>query len=116
MINHVEIYIKDLNQELNFWEKINKILQLKILTQWDKGFNVGQNFSSYIFFNQTDNINTDFKRTNIGINHISLKTEMNKEEVLNALIKENINILYLDKDENNLFIENNWGLKIEIVF
>lgn len=31
MINHVEIYINDVTEELIFWEKINKILQLKIL-------------------------------------------------------------------------------------
>ncbi|AVN63492.1 hypothetical protein CG006_00600 [Mesoplasma florum] len=116
MINHVEIYILDWKNEELFWKKINKIFDFRIIDKWKNGFSVGMDFSSYISFNEIKNANENYKRVNLGINHLAVKTKLEKESVLNILLKEGIKTLYKEKNEHNIFIENNWGLKIEIVF
>ncbi|AHI53209.1 VOC family protein [Spiroplasma culicicola] len=115
MINHIEIYILDYKKELNFWQKLAPILQLPIIDTWITGFRVGNLLTGYIAFNETKINTINFKRTNVGINHLAFKVNSSKEEIYQKLKNQNFKILYLDKNYPNVYVENEWGLKIEII-
>ncbi|AUF83882.1 hypothetical protein CXP39_03765 [Mesoplasma syrphidae] len=118
MLNHVEIYVNDLKEEHQFWSKILDLLELKILDTWKTGFSIGTS-KSYISFNQSYTKSShQFKRTNQGLNHICLLSFKDKNWILSELAKRNIKILYRNKviSEDTVFIENSWGLKIELLF
>lgn len=125
MIDHIEIYVSNLNNTKNFYNKLFHLLGYKIYQEWDYGISY-KYLNTYIVFVQTESKYLDFKyhRKHTGLNHLAFSVDSIEKVdfIRNRFLKEDITELYEMKYPNAaypsyaFFFEDPDRIKIEIVF
>ena len=124
-IHHIELYVSDLKQSVNFWEwLLTDKFNYTRFQVWDKGisFKLG---GTYIVFVQTEEkyLSNTYNRKNTGLNHLAFhcNTRQFVDHLATALNDRGINILYSDKHpfaggENYyaVFFEDPDRIKVEV--
>ena len=124
-IHHIELYVSDLVQSMNFWSWFLSDLGYDLYQKWDKG----QSYKleeSYIVFVQTEEkyIEIPYHRCGVGLNHLAFHAD-SREEVdvmTEKLIHRGIKILYEERhpfaggeDYYAVFFEDPDRIKVEFV-
>lgn len=125
VIHHIEIYVSDLENTIEFWSWLLKELGYVISQQFDGGISYKLN-DSYIVFVQTEKefLNDGYHRKRTGLNHLAfhVNTKVEVDWFTEELKKKNVNILYEDKhphaggkDYCAVFFEDPDRIKVELV-
>ena len=124
-IHHIELYVSDLQQSMEFWSWFLKDLGYKLHQEWDKG----QSYileESYIVFVQTEErfMEIPYHRCGVGLNHLAFHADSREEvdELTEKLKARGIQILYPEKhpfaggeDYYAVFFEDPDRIKVEFV-
>ncbi len=124
-IHHIELYVSDLVQSMNFWSWFLSDLGYELYQKWDRG----QSYKleeSYIVFVQTEEkyMEIPYHRCGVGLNHLAFHAD-SREEVdvmTEKLIHSGIKILYEERhpfaggeDYYAVFFEDPDRIKVEFV-
>jgi catechol 2,3-dioxygenase-like lactoylglutathione lyase family enzyme len=124
-IHHIELYVSDLEQSMEFWSWFLSDLGYDLYQKWDKGKSYKLE-ESYIVFVQTEEkyMEIPYHRCGVGLNHLAFHAD-SREEVdvmTEKLIHRGINILYEDRhpfaggeDYYAVFFEDPDRIKVEFV-
>lgn len=125
LIHHIEIYVKDLNKTIEFWDWLLKELGYKVYQNWDLGISYILE-DSYIVFVQVESRfkDIDYHRCGVGLNHLAFyggsKTFI--DDLTNRLVSKDVKILYKDrhpyaggKGYYAVYFEDPDRIKVEIV-
>lgn len=118
-LSHIEIYVSDLKQSIEFWGWLLEKLGYSMYQEWDKGRSWKLD-ETYIVFVQAEDkyLNEGYHRKRVGLNHLAFYVESNDQiqEFMKELEKRDIKILYKEKniDKNTLFFEDPDRIKVEI--
>lgn len=127
MINHIEIYVRDLYTSKKFWGwLLVNHLDYKVYQQWKNGISYTKDDSGYIVFVQAkrSKLLPPYNRTRVGLNHLAFSIS-NKEilaHIKSELNSSNYNELYADEypyaggnDHYALYFEDPDRIKVELV-
>ncbi|WP_265455529.1 VOC family protein [Enterococcus sp. HY326] len=125
MINHVEIYVSNLECSKKFYSFLLSELGYKLFQEWPDGFSYKMG-GLYIVFVQAEKefVKNGYHRKNIGLNHLafSLASPQAVDELRQKLLLAGCNELYAEgypfaggKDYYAAFFEDPERLKIELV-
>jgi len=124
-IHHIELYVSDLEQSMEFWSWFLSDLGYDLYQKWDKG----QSYKleeSYIVFVQTEEryMEIPYHRCGVGLNHLAFHADSREEvdEMTEKLLHQGIKILYEDRhpyaggeDYYAVFFEDPDRIKVEFV-
>jgi catechol 2,3-dioxygenase-like lactoylglutathione lyase family enzyme len=124
-LNHVEIYVSDLNKSKDFW---NWLLTEKFAYSIHQNWECGVSFKledTYLVFVQTEPayLETNYHRKNTGLNHIAFHciSQQFVDELTLEIEAKNIPLLYKEKhpragglDSYAVFFEDPDRIKIEV--
>lgn len=124
-IHHIELYVSDLKQSMNFWSWFLKDLGYELYQEWEKG----QSYildESYIVFVQTEErfMEIPYHRCGVGLNHLAFHADSREEvdEMTEKIKARGIQILYPEKhpyaggeDYYAVFFEDPDRIKVEFV-
>jgi len=124
-IHHIELYVSDLEQSMEFWSWFLSDLGYVLYQKWDKGISYKLE-ESYFVFVQTEErfMEIPYHRCGVGLNHLAFHAESREEvdEMTEKLIHRGINILYEDRypfaggeDYYAVFFEDPDRIKVEFV-
>lgn len=121
-LSHVEIYVKDLEQSLSFWDWFLKDLGYDLYQSWPQGksYKLG---STYLCFVRVEDKHQDqsYHRKKAGLNHLAFHggTLDDLEKMRKKLIEQGIKLLYnegYDGDyKDALYFEDPDRMKVELV-
>lgn len=125
MIHHIELYVSDLKQTVNFWGWFLEELGYSTFQKWDKGQSWKIN-ETYIVFVQAEEkyLDKGYHRCRVGLNHLAFhaRSRAHVDAVTDKLIEEGITILYADKhpfaggpDYYAVYFEDPDRIKVELV-
>jgi catechol 2,3-dioxygenase-like lactoylglutathione lyase family enzyme len=125
MLDHIEIYVKDLEQTKRFWSWLLSELGYVLYQEWTEGFSYKYGVT-YIVFVQTEQkyIDESYHRKHAGLNHLAFCVSSRQEvDRLTKLLKErHANILYEDRHPHAggvayyaAFFEDPNRIKVELV-
>ncbi len=123
MLHHVELYVSNLRKSEAFWGWFLIRLGYEIYQKWELGVSYKYD-NTYLVFVQVDDKYMDipYHRCRAGLNHLAFhaKSREQVDEITSELIKQEVNILYLDKHpyaENYyaVFFEDPDRIKVELV-
>lgn len=125
LIHHVELYVSDLKQSVEFWGWFLEDLGYYVYQKWDAGrsYKLGD---SYIVFVQTDDafLDVPYHRRRVGLNHLAFHAESRAhvDEVTRKLKRKKVTILYTDahpyaggSDYYAVYFEDPDRIKVELV-
>lgn len=125
LIHHIEIYVSNLKNTVNFWSWFLEELGYSEFQKWESGISwrLGE---TYIVFVQAEErfLDVAYHRCQVGLNHLAFHAESRQhvDEVTQKLIDKGIGILYEDKhpyaggkDYYAVFFENPDRIKVELV-
>jgi len=99
-INHIEIYVSDLDRSLEFWSWFLGRLGYVEYQRWADGGSFRQG-ATYIVFVQTENrfLDAGYHRCRVGLNHIAFQasSKADVDELTQALGERNMTILYRER-------------------
>lgn len=74
MLDHIELYVRDLKISRHFYDKLLSLLGFNIYQEWDLGFSYMKD-SFYIVFVQTEEkyLSNNYHRKSAGLNHLAFK-------------------------------------------
>lgn len=80
-MDHIEIYVSDLNKSREFYLWLLELLDFELFQDWTEGFSYIKN-PFYLVFVQTKEkyLENGYNRSNIGLNHLAFKYH-NKEKI-----------------------------------
>lgn len=125
MLHHIELYVSNLNQSIQFWEWLLKELGYESYQRWESGISLKYN-ETYIVFVQTEEryLDVPYHRCRVGLNHLAFHAK-SKEQVIDItkqLQQRGVNILYQNKHpyaggENHyaVYFEDPDRIKVELV-
>jgi catechol 2,3-dioxygenase-like lactoylglutathione lyase family enzyme len=124
-LDHVEIYVSNLERSLEFWEWFLEKLGYAEYQRWGSGVSFILN-GTYIVFVQTTakHLDSPYHRCRTGLNHLAFvaasKSDVN--EMTGELKARGMNILYQDRHPNaggegyyGVFFEDPDRIKVEFV-
>ncbi len=124
-LHHIEIYVADLENSIDFWGWFLGELGYELFQQWDMGksYRLGE---TYIVFVQTEERHLDrtYHRCKPGLNHLAFHAESRKhvDEMTEKLRRRKITILYEDrhpyaggKGYYAVFFEDPDRMKVELI-
>jgi catechol 2,3-dioxygenase-like lactoylglutathione lyase family enzyme len=122
VLHHVEIYVPDLGESLEFWGWLLPRLGYSQYQDWPAGRSYKQG-DTYIVFVQSEYDDPGFDRRAPGLNHLAFHADSRADVDLlgEELRPRGIRILYEDQhpdptsDYYALFFEDPMGLKVEVV-
>jgi len=125
-INHIEIYVDNLEKTSGFWGWFLGELKYKPFQKWDKGMSYKLG-GTYIVFVQVEEKfnNPKYHRKRIGLNHLAFCSDSREfvDEMALKIEKRDIKLLYEDRYRNGydkniyaIFFEDPDRIKVELVF
>lgn len=125
LIHHIEIYVSDLEQTIEFWNWFLNDLAYVVYQKWDNGqsWKLGE---SYIVFVQAEErfLDVAYHRCRVGLNHLAFhaRSRQHVDQITEKLIKKGVPILYPDthphaggKDHYAVYFEDPDRIKVELV-
>ncbi|WP_156289521.1 VOC family protein [Oceanobacillus salinisoli] len=125
LLHHIEIYVSDLEQTVEFWGWFLRELGYTSFQEWESGhsWKLGD---TYIVFVQAEDrfLNPSYHRCRVGLNHLAFhaSSRQHVDEMTNKLKEREVNILYLDKhpfaggkDYYAVYFEDPDRIKVELV-
>ena len=125
LIHHLEIYVSDLKQTIDFWGWFLEKLGYSIFQEWENGqsWKLGE---TYIVFVQTEErfLDVAYHRRRVGLNHLAFHANSREEvdQLTRALMIRGVNVLYTDKhpfaggkDHYAVYFEDPDRIKVELV-
>lgn len=125
MIHHIEIYVSNLQQSIQFWDWLLNELGYELYQEWESGksWKLGD---TYIVFVQAEEkfLDIPYHRKRVGLNHLAFYADSKDQvdELTCKLKTKGTMILYPDKHpyaggENHyaVFFEDPDRIKVEIV-
>ena len=125
LIHHLEIYVSDLKQTIDFWGWFLEKLGYSIFQEWENGqsWKLGE---TYIVFVQTEEryLDVAYHRRRVGLNHLAFHANSREEvdQLTSALMIRGVNVLYTDKhpfaggkDHYAVYFEDPDRIKVELV-
>ncbi|MCL1925500.1 MAG: VOC family protein [Defluviitaleaceae bacterium] len=126
MINHIEIYVSNLQKSLVMWEWFLNELGYEKFQKWEQGesYKLGE---FYIVFVQAEEkfLKDGYHRKRIGLNHLAFKANSKEQidKISKELKKQKIKILYEEKHpyaggENHyaVYFEDYDRIKVELCY
>ncbi|MBB6452505.1 catechol 2,3-dioxygenase-like lactoylglutathione lyase family enzyme [Salirhabdus euzebyi] len=125
LLHHIEIYVSNLKQTVEFWEWFLEELGYASFQQWESGHSWKLD-DTYIVFVQTEDrfLDPPYHRSRVGLNHLAFHatSRQHVDEMTNKLKEREINILYSDKhpfaggtNYYAVFFEDPDRIKVELV-
>ncbi len=125
LLHHIEIYVSDLEQTVEFWGWLLEELGYVSYQEWESGhsWKLGD---TYIVFVQTEDrfLDPPYHRCRVGLNHLAFhaSSRQHVDEMTTKLKEREVNILYLDKhpfaggnDYYAVYFEDPDRIKVELV-
>ncbi|PPQ49369.1 hypothetical protein C5G87_08390 [Paenibacillus peoriae] len=100
LIHHIEIYVSDLKNSVEFWGWLLEELGYEPFQEWESGqsWKIGE---TYIVFVQTDEkfMDIPYHRCRIGLNHLAFHASSRQQvdDMTRKLKEKGVKILYTDK-------------------
>ncbi|QOY38612.2 VOC family protein [Anaerobacillus isosaccharinicus] len=125
MIHHIEIYVSNLKNSIEFWGWLLEDLGYNVYQNWELGQSWKRD-ETYIVFVQTEErfLDTPYHRCRVGLNHLAFhaRSKQHVDDVTEKLKAMGRTILYEDKHpyaggENYyaVFFEDPDRMKVELV-
>ncbi|MGD7022392.1 hypothetical protein FZC79_16145 [Rossellomorea vietnamensis] len=125
MLHHIELYVSDLRETVDFWDWLLKELGYETFQKWDSGRSWIMN-GTYIVFVQAEErfLDVAYHRCRVGLNHLAFHALSRKhvDQLTEKLREKGVNILYSDrhpfaggKGYYAVFFEDPDRIKVEIV-
>lgn len=125
MIHHIEIYVSNLKNSIEFWGWLLEDLGYSLYQEWEMGQSWKQG-ETYIVFVQTEErfLDVPYHRCRVGLNHLAFhaKSKQHVDDVTEKLKAKGRTILYENKHpyaggENYyaVFFEDPDRMKVELV-
>ena len=125
LIHHIEIYVSDLKNTVDFWSWFLEELGYSDFQKWEggKSWRLGE---TYIVFVQAEErfLDVPYHRCRVGLNHLAFHaiSREHVDDVTQKLRDKGITILYADKhpfaggkDYYAVFFEDPDRIKVELV-
>ncbi|MCE7793797.1 VOC family protein [Salipaludibacillus sp. CUR1] len=125
LLHHIEIYVSDLKQTIEFWGWLLEELGYTSFQEWESGhsWKLGD---TYIVFVQAEDkfLNPPYHRCRVGLNHLAFHSSSRQhvDEMTKRLKERKVKILYSDKHPfaggNNhyaVYFEDPDRIKVELV-
>lgn len=124
-INHIEIYVSNLEKSKDFWNwLLTEKFSYTLFQNWESGISYKLN-ETYIVFVQTEPeyIENKYHRKNIGLNHIAFHCDSQEfvDELTMEIQSRKIPLLYTEKhpraggpDSYAVFFEDPDRIKVEV--
>lgn len=125
LIHHIEIYVSNLKNTVNFWSWFFEELGYSDYQKWEggKSWRLGE---TYIVFVQAEErfLDVPYHRCRVGLNHLAFHavSRQHVDDVTKKLDDKGIQILYADKhpfaggkDYYAVFFEDPDRIKVELV-
>ncbi|MFD2445274.1 VOC family protein [Bacillus sp. CGMCC 1.16607] len=125
LIHHIEIYVSNLKNTIDFWGWFLEELGYHVFQEWDGGqsWKMGE---TYIVFVQAEErfLDIPYHRCRVGLNHLAFHASSRKQvDDMTIKLKENgVHILYTNKHPfaggNNhyaVYFEDPDRMKVELV-
>ena len=100
LIHHIEIYVSNLKDSIDFWGWLLEELGYEIFQTWEQGqsWKLGE---SYIVLVQAEErfLDVPYHRCRVGLNHLAFHAESREQvdKMTKELNQRGVNILYSDK-------------------
>lgn len=125
LLHHLELYVSDLNNSIEFWGWLLEELGYKTYQKWDSGQS-WKLADTYIVFVQTEQrfLDIPYHRSRVGLNHLAFQAESHEQvdDITNKLKNNNNTILYPKQhpyagghNHYAVYFEDPDRIKVEIV-
>ncbi|MDQ0160795.1 VOC family protein [Alkalibacillus salilacus] len=125
ILHHVEIYVSDLKDTIEFWGWFLEGLGYVPYQEWENGRSWKLD-DTYIVFVQAEDrfLDVPYHRCRVGLNHLAFQASSRQhvDEVTKKLLEKEVNILYWDKhpfaggnDHYAVYFEDPDRIKVELV-
>lgn len=125
IVHHIELYVSDLKNSVNFWGWLLTELGYELFQEWESGksWKLGE---TYLVFVQADKKHMDipYHRSRVGLNHLAFHAETRHQvdDITTKLKEKGATILYHERHpfaggENHyaVYFEDPDRIKVEIV-
>lgn len=119
MLNHIEIYVSDLEASRRFYKHFLGRLGYQLYQDWEQGFSLKQQ-NQYLVFVQAPQhfLHMGYHRTRIGLNHLAFEVEEDLEALRQDLLALGVPLLYEERfleaeDPKALYCLDPDGIKLE---
>ncbi|MBS4201664.1 VOC family protein [Bacillus sp. FJAT-49732] len=100
MIHHIELYVSNLKNSIEFWGWLLEELGYSVYQKWEKGQS-WKHGETYIVFVQTEErfLDIPYHRCRVGLNHLAFhaRSREHVDEMTAKLEEMKVKILYKDK-------------------
>ncbi|MEQ6389697.1 VOC family protein [Bacillaceae bacterium S4-13-58] len=125
LLHHIEIYVSDLDQTVEFWGWLLEELGYSSFQKWDSGHSWKLS-DTYIVFVQAEDrfLDPPYHRCRVGLNHLAFhaSSRQHVDEMTKKLKERNVKILYPDRHPfaggdhyYAVFFEDPDRIKVELV-
>lgn len=121
MLNHIEIYVSDLEVSRRFYTFALGRLGYALYQDWEQGFSLKQQ-NQYLVFVQAPQhfLHMGYHRTRIGLNHLAFEVEEDLAALRQDLLAFGTTLLYEERfleaeDPQALYCLDPDGIKLEWV-
>ena len=124
-LHHIELYVEDLEETVDFWDWLLKRLGYRDFQEWDGGrsWRLGE---TYLVFVQASKpyVDRSFHRCEPGLNHLAFhaRSEQDVDRLTRQLRERDVPILYEDRhphaggqEDYAVYFEDPNRLKVEVV-
>ena len=125
LIHHIELYVVDLKESINFWGWFLEELGYESFQSWKEGhsWKLGE---TYLVFVQVEARFKDipYHRCRVGLNHLAFHASSRQQvdDITNVLKSKGVKILYKDKhpfaggeEHYAVYFEDPNRMKVELV-
>jgi len=123
ILHHIEIYVSNLANSLDFWDWFLSELGYALFQEWESGCSFKLH-DTYIVFVQTEDrfLDVPYHRCRTGLNHLAFHADSQQEvdDLTEKLRARGIKILYEDRHPHaassyGVFFEDPDRIKVEVV-
>ncbi|WP_040214008.1 VOC family protein [Clostridium polynesiense] len=125
MVHHIELYVRNLKESIEFWDWLLKELGYEEYQKWDKGISYKLQ-DTYLVLVQAEErfLDIPYNRCRAGLNHLAFHggSPLFVDEITMKLKKKGVKILYEDKhphaggeDHYAVYFESPERMKVEVV-
>jgi len=127
MLDHIEIYVSDIEKSFQFWSSIMQKIGYDVASRWESGFTIANDKDAYLTFVKVEEKHRErgYHRCDVGLNHLAFQVASRGvvDELKMHCAQNHVSILYDDRypyangDENYyaLFVEDPDRIKVEFV-
>ncbi|MBM6617553.1 VOC family protein [Bacillus suaedaesalsae] len=124
-IHHLELYVSNLQESLQFWDWFLKELGYKEYQQWEKGKSYKLDYTYLVFVQVEEKYKQNpYHRKGVGLNHLAfhVNTKEEVDEFARAVKERGCTLLYEERypfaggqEYYALFFEDPDRIKVEVV-